>query len=93
MNKKARSFVTIMISIALSVLILRFAVEQLIKKNIAQNETGALSTLKLISAALENYAKDNHGVFPLSLTVLTKTSPLYLDRDYIKGIYIYLFKA
>ncbi len=84
MNKKARSFVTVMIIIALSVLILRFAIEQLTKRNIAQNETSALSTLKLISASLENYAKDNHGVFPLSLTVLTRTSPLYLDRDYIK---------
>ena len=84
MNKKARSFVTIMIVIALSVLILRFAVEQLINRNITQNEAVALSTLKLISAALENYAKDNHGVFPVSLAVLTKTSPLYLDRDYVK---------
>jgi hypothetical protein len=84
MNKKARSFVTIMIIVALCVLILRFSVDQFITKSIAQNETGALSTLKLISAALENYAKDNRGVFPVSLSVLTKTTPLYLDRDYIK---------
>jgi hypothetical protein len=84
MNKKARSFVTIMIVVAASAIVLRFSVEQFIKRSITQNEAGALSTLKLISASLENYSRDNHGVFPASLTALTKTSPIYLDRDYIK---------
>jgi competence protein ComGC len=84
MNKKARSFVTVMMIVAVSALVLRFTVEQLIKRSITQNEAGALSSLKLISAALENYAKDNRGIFPVSLADLTKTSPLYLDRDYIK---------
>lgn len=84
MYNKARSFVTLMVVTAVCALVLRFAVEQFIKRNIIQNEANAVSTLKLISAALENYAKSNHGVFPVSLAILTRTSPLYLDRDYIK---------
>jgi competence protein ComGC len=79
---RAKSFVTIMIVIAICALFLRIAIERIIKYNIAQNESVALSTLKLISAALENYAKDHHGVYPASLAVLTKTKPAYLDRDY-----------
>lgn len=82
-DTRARSFVTIMIVIAVSALLLRVSIEQIIKINITQNESNALATLKLISTALENYAKDNHGVFPLSLSVLIQTTPPYLDRDYI----------
>jgi hypothetical protein len=84
MNKKARSFVTIMVIVALCALTLRFALEQFIKRNTAQNEAAAVSTLKLISAALENFAKNNRGIFPSSLSDLTKTTPIYLDRDYIR---------
>jgi len=79
----AKSFVTIMIVIAVSALLLRITVEKLIKINIAQNESNASLTLKLISAALENYAKDNQGIFPAEISVLTKTSPPYLDKDYV----------
>lgn len=82
-DNKARSFVTIMIIIGISSLILRIAIDRLIKINIAQNESNAQGTLKLISASLENYAQDNHGIYPLSLDVLTKPSPPYLDKDYI----------
>lgn len=82
-NKKARSFVTIMIIIAVSSLLLRFGIERIITINIAQNESNASGSLKLISTALENYARDNHGVFPSDLSVLTKTTPAYLDKDYI----------
>lgn len=80
---KGRSFVTIMIIIAVCALLLRIVVERIIKINIAQNESGALITLKLISTALENYAKDNHGIFPSSLSILAQTTPVYLDKDYI----------
>ena len=82
-DTKARSFVTIMIIIAVSALLLRFAIEKIIMINIAQNESNASSTLKSISTALENYARDNHGIFPSDLSVLTKTTPAYLDKDYI----------
>lgn len=82
-NIQGRSFVTMMIIIAVSALVLRIAIEQVIRINIAQNESNAQGTLKLISAALENYASNNHGSFPRTLSVLIKPKPAYLDRDYI----------
>lgn len=82
--KKGRSFVTIMVVIALCALILRFGIEKIIKVTIVQNETHASTAIKLISAALENYAKDSRGVYPANLAVLTQNKPSYLDRDYIR---------
>ncbi|MEI6631859.1 MAG: hypothetical protein WCL25_04525 [bacterium] len=82
-NNKARSLVTVMIVIAVTALLLRTTVEQIIKISISQNESSALTTLKMISTALENYAKDNKGIFPANLSVLIKTSPRYLDQNYI----------
>lgn len=83
-NIKARSFVVIMIVIAMSALVLRMLMGWFINMNIAQNESNAQSTLKLISAALENYSKDNQGVYPVQFSVLTESKPPYLDKDYIK---------
>lgn len=82
-DTRARSFVTIMVIIAVSSLLLRIAIEQIIKINISQNESNASSALKLISTALENYAEDHLGVYPSELSALTQTSPPYLDKDYI----------
>lgn len=82
-NIKAKSFVAIMLVIAVSSLFLRIFIERIIAVNITQNETNAQGTLKLISAASDNYAKDHHDVYPENLSVLTKTSPAYLDNDYI----------
>lgn len=82
-NNKAKSIVTIMIVIAISTLLLRIAIEQIIKLNIEQNESTAQTTLKLISTALENYANNNQGVFPASIFALTKEESRYLDKDYI----------
>ena len=82
-NNRAKSFVTIMIIIATLALFLRFALDGIIKFNISQNESNAQGTLKLISAALENYAKDNHGIYPAGASLLTKSKPPYLDKDYI----------
>lgn len=79
-----KSFVMIMVIIAICALLLRIAIKQIIKLNISQNESHASDTLKLISTALENYAKDNRGVFPVNLSVLTQGKPAYLDKDYIK---------
>jgi len=84
MNKKARSFVVIMMVIALSALAIRMIIGEIIGITSSQNESNALSTLKLISAAFENYAKDNQGAYPVKLTVLTQAKPPYLDKDYIK---------
>lgn len=82
-NKRSRSFVIIMVVIAICVLVLRFGIEELLKINMSQNESNASSTLKLISAALENFASDHNGTFPDSLSLLTKGNPPYLDKDYI----------
>jgi hypothetical protein len=81
-GKKAKSFVTIMIVIAVCALLLRIVIEQLIKINIAQNESHISVALKQVSAALENYAANNKGVYPSSLSVLRETKPAYLDKDY-----------
>jgi type II secretory pathway pseudopilin PulG len=72
-----------MIVIAVSALLLRTTIEQIIKISMAQNESSALTNLKLISTALENYAKDHKGAYPASLSVLVNTSPRYLDQNYI----------
>lgn len=91
-NKKAKSFVTIMIVIALFAFLLRFLIERVIKINISQNESNASVTLKLIAAALENYADEKSGMYPQNLSFLTKANPAYLNKDYIsespiKGYY------
>ncbi|MFH0855053.1 MAG: hypothetical protein V1869_00845 [Candidatus Omnitrophota bacterium] len=83
-NNKAKSFVAIMIVIALSALVLRVAISKIINLVSAQNESNAQSTLKLISTALENYAANNQGAYPLKIAVLTQSQPQYLDKDYIK---------
>ena len=83
-NKKARSFVVIMIVIALSALLLRMVADKAISLTCSQNESNAQSTLKLISTALENYAKDNRGIYPEKISILTEGMPAYLDRDYVK---------
>jgi hypothetical protein len=82
-NKKARSFVTIMIFVALGALLLRLAVHKIIIYNIEQNQILAQVNLKLFSTALENYAKDNRGVYPTNITELTKDKPVYLEKDYL----------
>ena len=74
----------IMIVIALVALSLRVLIGRFISVTSSQNESNAQSTIKIISTALENYAKDNHGVYPQGLSVLTQSKPAYLDKDYIK---------
>ena len=74
----------IMVVIALTALALRMIISEIINVTSAQNEASAQSTLKLISTALENYAKNNQGVYPLKISVLTQSQPSYLDKDYIK---------
>lgn len=82
-DTQARSLVTIMMIVGISALFLSIAIKQIIKINIAQNESNAQVTLKLISAALENYAKDHLGVFPADLSILIQSKPPYLDKDYV----------
>lgn len=82
-KSRALSFVAVMVIIAICALLLRVLIIEIIKINIEQNESNAQATLKLISAALENYAKDNQGAFPASFSLLTTPAPPYLDKDYI----------
>lgn len=77
------SFITLMVIIAVLGLFLRIATEKLIKITISQNETNAQETLKLISTALENYANNNKGAYPLNIAALSSTSPPYLDKNYL----------
>ncbi|MCX5700831.1 MAG: hypothetical protein NTZ63_04760 [Candidatus Omnitrophica bacterium] len=85
-NNKAKSFVVIMIVIALLVLFLRILVDKVINFTCIQNESIAQSTLKFISVALENYAKDNRGSYPDKFSVLTQSHPAYLDKDYTRQL-------
>ncbi|MDD5476638.1 MAG: hypothetical protein PHG87_00285 [Candidatus Omnitrophica bacterium] len=82
-NRKARSFVTIMIVAALSALLLRLAVQKIIIYNIEHNQLLAQVNLKLLSTGLENYAKNNKNVYPTSIEQLTKSNPVYLERNYL----------
>ncbi|MCK9595391.1 MAG: hypothetical protein PHH68_08325 [Candidatus Omnitrophica bacterium] len=86
-DKKGRSFVTIMIIVALTALVLRFATERLINFNISQNEAYAQETLKLVSTAMENFANDHKGGFPKSLEALVEADPPYIDKVYVKLSY------
>ena len=86
-NDRAHSLVVIMIVIALFALILRVVIVQFINFSITQNEANAQETLKLISTAIENYAKDHLGVFPTSLEALTQTKPAYIEKEYISLSY------
>jgi competence protein ComGC len=82
-DNQAKSFVTMMIVISLSALLVRTGIQGLININISQDESNAEGTLKLIAASLENYAKDNHDKYPPNFSVLTQARPAYLDKDYI----------
>ncbi len=81
-NEKARSFVVIMITIAVIALLLRITIVQIVKITIIHNESSAQSTLKSISTALENYAKNNKNAYPDKFSHLFASNPAYLDRDY-----------
>ena len=78
-----RSFVAIMIAIAISALAIRIAAERFIEFTIAQNESFASGTLKSISVALENFARNNKGAYPADFTLLTQSKPVYLAKNYI----------
>ncbi|MFA5004856.1 MAG: hypothetical protein WC561_01860 [Candidatus Omnitrophota bacterium] len=84
LNTKAKSFITIMIVVALAALALRIFIHKIIRLNIQQNQSFAQNNLKLISTAMENYAKNNKGVYADSVALLTTSTPAYLGKDYIK---------
>lgn len=73
----------IMVVIALSALTLRIVTEKILTVICTQNEATAQANLKAIAAALDSYARDNQGVYPKSVSLLSQSNPLYLDKDYI----------
>lgn len=81
-NISGRNSVTLIMVIAVIALFLRLAIDYFIKNNSAQNESTVLVMLKSVSTALENYAKDNGGVYPSSLNQLTDRDPAYLNKNY-----------
>jgi Tfp pilus assembly protein PilE len=83
-NNKGRNFVVIMIVIALCTIFLRIAIEKILSVTTSQNEAAAQATLKSIAAALGSYARNNQGVYPKSLSILSQSKPAYLDKDYIR---------
>ena len=72
-----------MVVVALSALLLRLAIHKIIVYKIEQNQLLAQVNLKLFSTAMENYAKDNNNVYPVSVDLLVKHNPVYLERDYL----------
>ncbi|HOU36835.1 MAG TPA: hypothetical protein PK562_06155, partial [Candidatus Omnitrophota bacterium] len=82
-DNKARSFLTVIIIMAFVALILRFSVEQVMQWAIDQNEAAAQESLKLVSTALELYAKDHMGQYPQNLKSLIQSRPAYINPDYI----------
>lgn len=83
LNNQAKSFILIMVAITLISFALRFVIIKTIDVICFQNEGIAAATLKSIAVALDNYARDNKGVFPTSFSLLNQGSPAYLDKDYI----------
>ena len=74
---------TIMVVVALSALLLRLGLHRVIVYRIQQNQLLAQINLKLLSTAMENYAKDNKNIYPASVDLLTKSNPVYLQKDYL----------
>jgi len=82
-NRRAKSFVTIMVVVALAALLLRLAIHRIIIYQIQQNQLLAQVNLKLFSTAMENYAKDNNNTYPVNIDLLTRANPVYLEKDYL----------
>lgn len=83
LTEKGKSFVMIMVIVALLALALRILTDKILTVTCSQNEATAQATLKAIAAALDNYARDNKGVYPKSVSLLSQSTPFYLDKDYI----------
>ena len=82
-NNRGNNFITIMVIIAISAVLLRVIAVRIIERNTAQNKSSAQGTIKLIAIALENYAKDNKGSYPLAFQSLIQSKPSYIDKDYV----------
>ena len=84
LDVKARSFLTVIIIIAFIALFLRFFSVEVIKWTIDQNEANAQESLKLVSTALELYAKDHMGLYHQNLNALVQSKPVYINKEFIE---------
>ncbi len=84
LDSRGKSFVTIMIVIALTALALRIGIEQLMRSTVTFDDQSASSAIKLVSAAFEQYAKDHGGVYPATMNNLTQSDPPYLNQAYLQ---------
>ncbi|HOW43122.1 MAG TPA: hypothetical protein P5110_08815 [Candidatus Omnitrophota bacterium] len=82
-GQSGKGFLTFILIIACIALFLRFFIVQIIRINSAQNEANALETLKLMSTAIENYSRDHLSSYPSSISMLLKSEPAYIDKDYV----------
>ena len=60
------------------------AIPGLLPARIKANQTATKETVKIISAALENYKAAHNGVYPLSEEDLISSKPPYLGKSYDK---------
>jgi prepilin-type N-terminal cleavage/methylation domain-containing protein len=79
-RRSAFTVVEIMIVVAIISLLAAIAIPRLLRARHDANETVTLSSVRVVSAALERYrAAQNPASYPESLAQLTKGSPPYLD--------------
>ncbi|MFA5338300.1 MAG: DUF5683 domain-containing protein, partial [Candidatus Omnitrophota bacterium] len=74
-------------------LLAAIAIPNFMRARINASEKAAVSSLKLLSSALESYAEQNNNVYPQSEESLLNLKPAYLPYAYNnRKIYGYLFK-
>ena len=83
MNQSARGFLPAVITIAIIVIILKIGIAQFIRVTMVQNEARAQESLRLLSVAFENYARDHLGTYAQQISNLTASEPAYLGSDFL----------
>jgi prepilin-type N-terminal cleavage/methylation domain-containing protein len=77
------TLVGVMISVSIISLLAALGIPQLLRSKMIANESAARAGLRAISTALETYAIERSGAYPIDVSVLTTSRPPYLNKDYI----------